>query len=66
MVEALVTLGTLTQSGSSVGVNGFDGRLGFNAAPFGGRIAERAGCPLSNHHFLRSELAGGRLGSIGS
>lgn len=59
--------GTVTQSGSSVGVYGFDGRLGFGIRPFcGGLISERAGCPLSSHHFLLSELAGGSPASIES
>jgi hypothetical protein len=59
--------GTVTQSGSSVGVYGFDGRLGFGIMPFcGGLISDRAGCPLSSHHFLLSELAGGSPASIES
>lgn len=37
-------LGTVTQSGSSVGVYGFDGRLGFGIRPCcGGLRADRAG-----------------------
>jgi hypothetical protein len=59
--------GTVTQSGSSVGANGFEGRFGFGMAPgCGGLRSERAGRPLSSHHFRLSELAGGRPGSIGS
>jgi hypothetical protein len=59
--------GTVTQSGSSVGVYGLEGRLGFRIAPCcGGLRADRAGCPLSNHHFLLSELAGGSPASIES
>lgn len=59
--------GTVTQSGSLVGVYGFDGRLGFGIRPFcGGLTLDRAGCPLSNHHFLLSELAGGSPASIES
>ena len=59
--------GTVTQSGSSVGVYGFDGRFGFGTKPFcGGFMEDRAGWPLSNHHFLLSELAGGKPGSMGS
>jgi hypothetical protein len=62
-----VIRGTVTQSGSSVGVYGFEGRLGFGITPCcGGLRAERAGCPLSNHHFLLSELAGGSPASIES
>lgn len=59
--------GTVTQSGSSVGVYGFEGRLGFGTNPLcGGLTADLAGLLLSSHHFLWSELAGGRPGSIGS
>lgn len=59
--------GTVTQSGSSLTVYGFDGRFGFGTAPFcGGLKADRAGWLLSNHHFRLSELAGGRPGSIES
>jgi len=59
--------GTVTQSGSSLYVYGFDGRLGFGRAPFcGGSRPDIAYLPLSSHHFLLSELAGGRPGSIGS
>jgi hypothetical protein len=62
-----VIRGTVTQSGSSVGVYGFDGRLRFGIRPCcGGLRADRAGCPLSSHHFLLSELAGGRPASIES
>ena len=62
-----VIRGTVTQSGSSVGVYGFDGRLGFGITPCrGGLRADLAGCPLSNHHFLLSELAGGSPASIES
>ncbi len=57
----------MTQSGSSVGVYGFDGRFGFGTRPFSGGLREdRAGWLLSSHHFLLSELAGGRPGSMGS
>lgn len=64
-------LDTDTQSGSSVILNGFDGRFGFSATgcPFrllGMGICARAGCLLSNHHRFRSELAGGKPGSIAS
>lgn len=42
----------VTQSGSSVRVYGSEGRLGFGITPCcGGLRADRAGCPLSNHHF---------------
>jgi len=63
--------GMLTQSGSSVGLNGFDGRLGFSIvekplAGLGGATTDRAILPLSSHHFWRSELAGGRPGSMAS
>jgi len=59
--------GTVTQSGSSLCVYGFDGRFGFGTAPFcGGSRSDLAYLPLSSHHFLLSELAGGRPGSIGS
>ena len=64
--------GTETQSGSSVGWNGFAGRLGFRMTvelPLGGAggaTADRAIFPLSSHHLWRSELAGGRPGSTGS
>jgi hypothetical protein len=62
-----VIRGTVTQSGSSVGMYGFDGRLGFGIRPCcGGLRADRAGCPLSSHHFLLSELAGGKPASIES
>lgn len=59
--------GTFTQSGSSVSANGFAGLSGFgNASGAGGCTVDRAGTPLSSHHFLRSELAGGRPGSMAS
>lgn len=58
---------TLTQSGSLVGVNGLLGRPGFGTCrAVGGATVERAGMPLSSHHFLLSELAGGRPGSTES
>lgn len=60
-------LGTVTQSGSSVMENGLDGRFGLGIAPFSeGWIDDLAGRPLSSHHFLRSEDAGGRPGSMES
>jgi len=65
-------LGTLTQSGSSVGTYGLDGRLGFRIvcclgfSGFGGLMEERAILAFSSHHFCLSELAGGRPGSIAS
>ena len=65
-------LGMLTQSGSSVGTYGFDGRLGFimvwNAglSGFGGLNEDRGILPFSSHHFWRSELAGGSPGSMAS
>jgi hypothetical protein len=65
-------LGTATQSGSSVGVKGFEGRLGLSIAVelpllvFGGAIPDCAILPFSSHHLWRSELAGGRPGSIAS
>jgi hypothetical protein len=64
--------GTLTQSGSSVGLKGFDGRFGLRMVcwdeliALGGVAVDRAILPFSNHHFCRSELAGGRPGSIES
>lgn len=55
---------TSTQSGSGDGVNGLLGLFGFGKWSFeGGWTRERAGSPLSSHHFLRSELAGGSPGS---
>jgi len=55
------------QSGCDVGVKGLERRSGFSIrSVFGGWILERAGRPLSSHHFRRSELAGGRPGSIES
>jgi hypothetical protein len=58
---------TVIQSGSSLGRNGFDGRLGFGVAPLsGGRTVDLAGSPFSSHHLRRSEDAGGRPGSMGS
>jgi hypothetical protein len=58
---------TVIQPGSSVAAQGFEGRAGLGIAPFsGGVILERAGCPFSSHHFLLSELAGGRPGSMES
>jgi hypothetical protein len=63
----VVIRGTVTQSGSSVGLYGFEGRLGFGIRfCCGGLRLDRAGCPLSNHHFLLSELAGGSPASIES
>lgn len=65
-------LGIATQSGSSDGVNGFEGRLGFSITvefpltDFGGPTVDLAILPLSSHHLCRSELAGGKPGSIGS
>ena len=65
-------LGTLTQSGSSVGIWGFVGRFGFRMvcdagfSGFGGLMDDLAILPLSSHHFWRSELAGGRPGSMAS
>lgn len=65
-------LGMLTQSGSSVGMKGLCGLLGFRivsveaSMDFGGAMVERASLPLSNHHFCRSELAGGSPGSMES
>jgi len=59
--------GTVTQSGSSVGVHGLEGLAGLGSMPdCGGWIDERAGRPFSSHHFRRSELAGGRPGSMES
>lgn len=59
--------GTLTQSGSVVALNGLGARCGLRTCPsLGGLIVERAGIPLSSHHFLLSELAGGKPGSIDS
>lgn len=61
------TRGTVTQSGSSVGIQGLEGLEGFGMASLlGGRIVDLAGRPFSNHHLLRSELAGGRPGSMES
>lgn len=58
---------TLIQSDSGLAENGFDGLFGFGTwFALGGFNAERAGIPLSSHHFLLSELAGGRPGSIDS
>ena len=58
---------TFTQSGSAVGLNGLDGRSEFGRyRSLGGLTVERAGMPLSSHHFLLSELAGGRPGSTES
>lgn len=55
---------TSTQSGSGEGVNGLLGRLGLGKwSLLGACTLDRAGRPLSSHHFLRSELAGGRPGS---
>lgn len=68
-------LGIATQSGSSVGVNGFEGRLGLSTivelsrcppVVFGGPTVDFAILPFSSHHLCRSELAGGKPGSIGS
>lgn len=58
---------TLTQSGSLVGVKGLLGRPGLGTwREVGGAAVDRAGMPLSSHHFLLSELAGGKPGSMGS
>lgn len=58
---------TSTQSGSLVGVHGFGGRLVFGtSASTGGLRLDRAGIPPSSHHFLRSELAGGKPGAMES
>lgn len=65
-------LGTLTQSGSSVGAYGLVGRFGLRIVIYaglsglGGLMCERAIFPFSSHHFWRSELDGGRPGSIAS
>jgi hypothetical protein len=65
-------LGMLTQSGSSEGLNGLCGLLGLRIVSveafmgFGGLMVERANFPLSSHHLCRSELAGGRPGSMES
>lgn len=65
-------LGTLTQSGSSVGTWGLVGRFGFRMvcdaalSGLGGLMDDFAILPLSSHHFCRSELAGGRPGSMAS
>jgi len=60
-------LSTLTQSGSELGVKGFEGLPEFRVYPFpGGLAVDRAGIPPSSHHFLFSELAGGRPGSTES
>ena len=46
-------LETVTQSGSSVIVKGFEGRVAFGTAPlWGGCTEDLAGRLLSNHHFL--------------
>ena len=60
-----------TQSGSSDGVNGFPGLFGLStvASPLpalGGGRSTRADCPLASHHFWRSDVAGGRPGSMAS
>lgn len=62
---------TVTQSGSFVLPNGFDGRFGLSTIgcpfrPFGICTLAFAGCLLSSHHFCRSELAAGRPGSTAS
>ncbi len=50
-------LGTVTQSDSSVGTNGFDGRLGLSTVVCvsvlgrGGCTEERAIFPFSSHHL---------------
>lgn len=65
-------LGTVTQSGSSEGIKGFGALLGFRMADWpgplgrGAETSERAIFPFSSHHLWRSELAGGRPGSIAS
>jgi hypothetical protein len=65
-------LGTLTQSGSSVGRWGLAGRFGLRmvcdagSSGFGGLMEDLAILPLSSHHFWRSELAGGSPGSMAS
>ena len=49
--------GTVTQSGSSEGVQGFGGRFGLRMVEcvpfegFGGATTDRAILPFSNHHF---------------
>lgn len=59
--------GTLTQSGSVVGLNGLGARCGLRTYPSpGGLTFERAAVPLSSHHLRLSELAGGKPGSIDS
>jgi hypothetical protein len=63
--------GTDTQSFSSLDVNGFDDLLGLSAMgmpslSLGGATSDRADLSLSSHHFCRSELGGGRPGSIES
>jgi len=56
---------TSTHSGSGLGVNGLLGRFGFGEWLLdGGSTRAFAGKPLSSHHFLRSELAGGSPGSM--
>lgn len=58
---------TSTQSGSGLGVKGLLGLLGLGKwLSDGGCTRDRAGRPLSSHHFRRSELAGGRPGSMES
>lgn len=64
-------LGTLTQSGSPVGVKGLGALLGLSIAAWpsgavGCLMSTLACCLFSNHHFWRSELAGGSPGSIAS
>jgi hypothetical protein len=65
-------LGTLTQSGSSFGRWGLACRFWFRmvcdaeSLGFGGLTEDLAILPLSSHHFLRSELAGGTPGSMAS
>lgn len=58
--------GTETQSGSSVAAKGFEGRLGFSTIDFGATTSDCAILPFSSHHLCRSELAGGRPGSMAS
>jgi hypothetical protein len=58
-LELALARGTATQSGSSVALNGFDGRWGFNiteeslppSVTFGGATVDLAIFPLSSHHL---------------
>lgn len=64
--------GTVTQSGSSDGAQGLGWRLGLRmvdvdpSIAFGGVNVDWACFPFSSHHFCRSELAGGKPGSMAS